>query len=230
MNNINKISFWLFLSLPSTLFLDKIFASILIGILFILNIHKIFNIETIQHLLRKKVLLFSVIYFSIHAIALSYTNNFDDGLNSLGIILSFFLIPLIGISISTNGALKINEHHLEKLYYLFIASGVLSMIICLSNAFYVVNFGNGSKDYWFFYRGLAKPLWEIHPIYFAYYLNLMLSILLFHEWKFKASYNTFIKWLIIILTLSLFMLWVFTNNPNNTISSNNLALITYFFY
>ncbi|GEM_PF-6839469 len=202
MQNINKISFWLFLTLPSTLFLDKIFASILIGILFLLNIHKIFNIETIQHLFRKKALLFSVIYFSIHALALSYTNDFDDGLNSLGIILSFLLIPLIGIGISSNkGALKINEDYLEKLYYLFIITGTLSMLICLSNAYYAVNFGNGSQEYWFFYRGLAEPLWKIHPIYFAYYLNLILSILLLHNWKLKFSYQVILKWLIILLTL-----------------------------
>ena len=207
MNNISKISFWLFLSIPSTLFLDKIFASILIGILFLLNIHKIFIVETFQHLIRKKALLFSVIYFFIHAIALSYTKDLNDGLNSLGIILSFLLIPLIGISISANkGGIKINENYLEKLYLFFVSAGILSMIICLFNAFYAVNYGNGSKEYWFFYRGLAEPLWNIHPIYLAYYLNFLLSILLLHNWKLKFSYQLIIKWLIILLTLTFLIL------------------------
>lgn len=202
MNNINKITFWLFLLIPSTLFLDKIYSSIFIGLLFLLNIHKIFNANSIKRLIKNKVLLFSIIYFLSHAISLLYTNDINDGINSLGIISSFLIIPLIGFSIThSDNSLKINDQYLEKLYYLFIITGIVSIIVCLSNAFYLVNFGNGSKAYWFFYRGLAKPLWEIHPIYFAYYLNLMLSILLFHDWKFNDSYNTLIKWLVIILTL-----------------------------
>ncbi len=189
------------------MFLDKIVSSILIGILFLINIPKIFKVEILLSILKNKTLLFSILYFLLHAIALSYTKDIDNGLNSLEIILSFLLIPLIGVSmISGNGSKKISHFFLEKLYNVFTIVGVLAMTICLLNAFYKVNFGNGSKDYWFFYRGLSSPLWKIHPIYLAYYLNFLLSILLLYEWKLKWKFQHLAKWSLVLLTLAFLVL------------------------
>ena len=185
MSKINTISYWLFLVLPSALFFEKIVASILIAILFLFKIPIIFQLKSLKLLLKQKILLLSILYFVLHAIALLFTNDTQDGLNSLEIILSFFVLPLIGITFKRNNkSQKINHQFIDKLFYVFVSVGIVAMIVCLLHAFYAVYLGNGSGNYWFFYRGLAHPLWQIHPIYLAYYLNFLLSILLFHDWKF----------------------------------------------
>ena len=203
MDKFNKISFWLFLLLPCTLFVDRRASSIFIILLFLINIKNIFSIQTTKTLIKNRILLFSVIYFIAHGISLLFTKDIDDGLNSLGIILSFLIIPFIGLAIfnTSNITLKINDVNLKKLFLPLIIIGVISMIICLFHALYTVNFENGAKEYWFFYRGLASPLWGIHPIYLAYYFNFILSILLFHSLKLKNIYQNSLKWFIILLTL-----------------------------
>ncbi len=203
MDRINKISFWLFVLIPSTLFIERTFSSILIILLALLNIKYIFNFNIFRTIYRNKILLFSLIYFIAHGLALLYTNDLDNGIENLGIIFSFIMIPILGVAIfkSSNKNIKIDNSSIEKLYLPFITVGVLCMLYCILNALYSVNFGNGSKSYWFFYKGLSSPLWEIQPMYLAYYYNFLLSILLFHQWKFKQSYLKILQWFLIVLTL-----------------------------
>ena len=213
MSKINTISYWLFLVLPSALFFEKIVASILIATLFLLKIPIIFQINTLKLLLKQKILLFSLLYFVLHAIALFFTDDTLDGLYSLEIILSFLVLPLAGIAFKRNKkSQKINQQFIDKLFYVFVTVGIVSMIVCLLNAFYAVYLGNGSGDYWFFYRGLAHPLWQIHPIYLAYYLNFLLSILLFHDWKFNWKFRESIKWFLILLTI-IFLILLSARTP-----------------
>lgn len=213
MSKINHISYWLFLVLPSALFFEKIVASTLIAVLFLIKIPIIFQFKTLKLLLKQKILLFSILYFLLHAIALLFTIDIEDGLYSLEIILSFLVLPLIGITFKRNNKpLQINRHFVEKLFYVFVSVGFLAIALCLCNAFYKVNFGNGSKDYWFFYRGLAHPLWQIHPIYLAYYLNFLLSILLFHDWNLKWKFREYIKWILILLTI-IFLILLSARTP-----------------
>ena len=151
MSKINHISYWFFLVLPSALFFEKIVASTLIAVLFLIKIPIIFQFKTLKSISKHKILLFSIIYFMLHAIALLFTNDIEDGLYSLEIILSFLVLPLIGITFKRNNKpLQINRHFVEKLFYVFVSVGFLAIALCLCNAFYKVNFGNGSKDYWFF--------------------------------------------------------------------------------
>ena len=115
MSKINTISYWLFLVLPSALFFEKIVASILIAILFLFKIPIIFQLKSLKLLLKQKILLLSILYFVLHAIALLFTNDTQDGLNSLEIILSFFVLPLIGITFKRNNkSQKINHQFIDN--------------------------------------------------------------------------------------------------------------------
>ena len=225
MSKINTISYWLFLVLPSALFFEKIVASILIAILFLIKIPIIFQFKTLKLLLKQKILLLSILYFLLHAIALFFTDDTQDGLSSLEIILSFLVLPLIGITFKRNNkSQKINHQFIDKLFYVFVSVGIVAMIVCLLNAFYAVYLGNGSGNYWFFYRGLAHPLWQIHPIYLAYYLNFLLSILLFHDWEFKWKFRESIKWCLVLLTM-IFLILLSARTPLVT-----FAIILLFIY
>ena len=103
MSKINHISYWLFLVLPSALFFEKIVASTLIAVLFLIKIPIIFQFKTLKLLLKQKILIFSILYFLLHAIALLFTIDIEDGLYSLEIILSFLVLPLIGITFKRMG-------------------------------------------------------------------------------------------------------------------------------
>lgn len=92
-----------------------------------ISIRKV-NRESVKNII---LLLFPLLFFSIHAIGLFYSNNFESGLFDLEVKLSIFFIPVVSIFITDK--VQVNYRLILKL---FVFGNLLASITCLVLALY----------------------------------------------------------------------------------------------
>ncbi len=116
-----------------------------------------------------KSLLVIVIFYALHALALVYTKNKQEGFFSLEIKISLFVFPLIFYSLDYTA--KQNKFLLKN----FVSGCLLCSLLCIGHASFISFSEN--KNY-FFYQDLS---WFQHPSYLSMYLTFC-CVALF-EWK-----------------------------------------------
>jgi len=154
-----------------------------------------------------KSLLAIVFFYVLHAIALLYTNNLQEGFFSLEIKISLFIFPLIFYSLDYTA--KQNKFLLRN----FISGCLLCCFLCIGHSVYISFTEN--KNY-FFYQDLS---WFQHPSYLSMYLTFC-CVALF-EWK------LYIKSVQIGLTL-FFTLFVLLLSSKSGIVIHVVFLSVYF--
>ncbi len=138
-----------------------------------------------MNILDRKTLFFCILmfFYLIHIVGLLYSNNLKVGLFDIQVKLSLLLFPLF--------LFAANERYSKNLNYLlltFVAGTVFSAILCYIVALYhVFHFENGKVIFdlyppdeyhlsWFSYKYFSV---FHHPSYFAMYVLLSISILLY---------------------------------------------------
>jgi O-antigen ligase len=156
--------------------------------------------ETFNNLKSRKALWPWFIYFALHAISYTYSQNKDQSLFDLQSKLSFVLLPLL---IGTGSA--ISSKQTERIFLFFI-SGV-SAIALFSMGRHVFSYLQSHDFSSLFYNHLVEGL-DANAVTQAWYTIFAISLLLFVHWEhfFKGFYNYLKIKLIIILTLFLILL------------------------
>lgn len=164
-----------------------------------------------------KIFALGLLFFIIHIIGLSYTENLDSGYFDIEVKLTLFLFPVVFAGANFN-----YKRNLNLILATFVAGNILASGLCLFHAFYdSTNFVDGSIKFnpmiWvstpglegysnaFFYFVFSR---YIHSTYFAMYLVFCITILLYfienHYLKSlrKLHFATILFFLIIIYLLS----------------------------
>lgn len=169
----------------------------------------------LMRVLDRKTLFFCILmfFYLIHIVGLLYSDNLNAGLFDVQVKLSLLLFPLF--------LFTADKRYCENFNYLllaFVAGTIFSAIICYIVALYhVIHFENGKLLFnlypygeyhlsWFSYRYFSI---FHHPSYFAMYLLLSVSILLFfisEKHYFERLNKTVCIIAIIFLSLTLFPL------------------------
>lgn len=114
----------------------------------------------------KKLFLF-VLFYLVHVIGMSYTSDWQYGLQDLETKLSFLIFPVILPGLVGNGK------GWRLIRPAFVAGTVFAVILCLGNACYL--YLNDRDPAHFFYVSYSFLL---HPTYFSMYLNLSILFLM----------------------------------------------------
>lgn len=139
---------------------------------------------------RLPVLLAIVLFYVLHAIALLYTRNLNEGLFSLEIKISLFIFPLVFYSVS------FSRGHIHFFVKAFIAGCLLCCALCLGRAAWM---WLSARENYFYYSLLG---WFQHPSYLAMYLTFCCcALLLMNVWSRRIK-----LWLIVFFSAFIIML------------------------
>lgn len=139
-------------------------------------------------ILKNKFALLFIAFYLLHLIGLLYTQNLDSGFFDIQVKLSILLFPLLF------GSRSMNDGQIKKIFFAFIAGGILCSLTMLSRAIFTY-FAYGESN--FFYMAFSFLL---HPGYLSMYLNLCVAWLLvkiFTNPFLKYKHSTFFSYLII---------------------------------
>lgn len=137
------------------------------------------------------------IFVLILAGGMLYTDHVDIGLRNLETSLSLIALPVVFASMTS-----FDQNKLRKLFYSFGFGLLLASLYCLTRA--AVNYATAGDVDSFFGDRLTAVLDNTHPIYFAYYLILMITFglyLIYYEEKTFVSAG--LTW---ILTIFFFLM------------------------
>jgi len=159
------------------------------------------NISTTWHNLKtRKALWLWFIYFALHAISYTYSQNKEQSLFDLQSKLSFVLLPLF---IGTGS--YISSRHTERIFLFFI-SGVTSIALYTMVKHGLLYMRTHDLQS-LFYNQLVEGL-DANAVTQAWYAIFAISILLFSPWEhfFKKQYYYLKIILIVLLTVFLILL------------------------
>ena len=139
-----------------------------------------------------------VAYFSLHVLALLYTDNLSSGLVDLGSKASMLIAPLVFCTI------RLSKSQLQKILKCFVAGVLLASVLYLVCATYLYFFLE-AESHVFFYSYLALPLGN-HPAYAASYS--ILGIVFLIEKLFDPIKRSKISWTLHIAAILLLWLMV----------------------
>lgn len=154
--------------------------------------------ERVGSTLKNRLFYVAASFYLVHLIGMAYTDNWSYGLNDLKIKLPLLVFPMVLM------AEKFEPKKINAILIFFIAGCFLSSGLYLGNAtydYFVLGLNN------FYYSDLA---FNIHPSYFAMYLNFALCSLFFLlinesdtslNNKRKTTYSLFIAYFSVIIIL-----------------------------
>jgi O-antigen ligase len=149
-------------------------------------------------IIKNKFALLFIAFFLLHLIGLIYTQNMDSGLFDIQVKLSLLIFPVV---LSSR---PIDNEKIQKVFFAFIAGGIVASIILLTRAVYTYEvFGENN----FFYQAFSSYL--IHPSYLAMYMNLMICWILLNILNgtvYKNKFSNATAFLIVIFFSSIIVL------------------------
>ena len=141
-----------------------------------------------QAIIKNKFALLFIALYCLHLIGLLYTQNLDSGFFDVQVKLSFLLFPLLF------GSRNMDDEQLKKIFFAFIAGGIVCSFVMLSRAIYAYA---ASGENIFFYTAFS---FLIHPGYLSMYFNLCIAWLLvniFNKNFIQYRYSALFSFLII---------------------------------
>lgn len=198
-------------TLPFPTFANNLCVIFLVVIWILLRGYK--NIK--RRLLTKPLFLLFIAYYALYVIGMIYTDNINAGLSILEKNIPLLVFPLIFGSID-----KISKSHFEIILKVFIATSVITCLICLVAACYK-NFLEGYSlisiikgfqgeiepyryryfNYWYFtYDFLTSPL-GIQPMYLALFLGFSICLCIYFLIRSEKIKSVYEKWFYYFSTL-----------------------------
>lgn len=179
-------------------FVLPLYAKLIPPFIILTLVLALFSYSAISFKQLPKIIWLFPAFLLLHAIGLLYTSNFDKGAFDLEVKLSFLILPIALLPVIKT---KFNKQHLYKA---FVAGCVVASIICfgiasyeffyekwlISQKLYNLNYGVN-----FFLS--ARFSYFMHPSYFALYLIMALSLVLFQF----VQLNKFVRLICILLML-----------------------------
>ncbi|MEZ5198705.1 MAG: hypothetical protein R2764_20665 [Bacteroidales bacterium] len=160
-----KIYYWLFMALAFFIPVYDKAAALIIGLL-LLNwilegrFRKRF-LAVRKDGLRKKIFLFSTLYFA-YVLGMIYSKNLDYGLLDLETKLSILIFPLIFSTLS----FEVLKGKMKHFLFAFLAGSLATTFILLFHSY--LNYSESQSTSEFFYGGLS---WYHHASYIAMFLD-----------------------------------------------------------
>lgn len=147
-------------------------AVIIICVVWLLQV----NIKlTFQQLVTRKALWPWIIFFLLHAISYTYSQNKAQSLFDLQEKLSIIILPIV-----IGAGMAIDQSLFERILQWFVAGVTAIALFCIARSFLI--FQQTGQTAQFFYHALVHGL-DANAVYQSWYTIFSLSGLLFYPWK-----------------------------------------------
>ncbi len=161
-----------------------------------------------KYSLKQPASIASILFFSLYALSLFYSENVDGGQADLETKFSFLLAPLILFGLGQ----YLRKDEINKISWLFIGANLACLISALAYAgwrsYQSQSFSfvlpNGTQEHFYFlYETFAEPF--MHPGYLSTHFGIAIILLLF-RWREKENQALLVFPLIFFLSFGLFLL------------------------
>lgn len=157
------VYFVIFLALMFFLPLYKISSSPFLILFALISVFKIIQSrgKLLKQVFQSKLKILFVLFFSIYALSLFYSENKTHGLDQINKLLPFVLFPVVFSYYKPDRAAVV------LLLKTFVLAGVVAFVLSISSQVYFYAIG---QNYSFYYLDFIAILW-MHPTYLSLYLN-----------------------------------------------------------
>ncbi len=168
--------------------------------------------STFRRLLRNKVLICWMLFYLLHALSYTYSEDKTDSLFDLQSKLSFLVLPVV-----IGAGMSITRKQLEHIFLGFISGITIVAIFCMVQA--AVDYNLTGNSNFFFYHDLIRGL-NANAVYMSWYVITAIVILILFDWEkvFKGA-GKILWFLILLLQFGFFIL----------LSSKSLILLFFVF-
>jgi len=139
-----------------------------------------------------------MLFFALHAVSYTYSEEKGDSLFDLQTKLSFLVLPVVA-----GAGMEITRRRLEHIFLSFIAGVTVVAVFCLAQA--GVLYHRSGDDDVFFYHLLVRGM-NANAVYMAWYVICSISILVLFDWSRPGRWRKLVWFLVLMVQFVFFIL------------------------